>query len=180
MSTAVSHRIGAQVRFSIDWVSRNVPWAPAPRAWTTRSGIRSWSKCMIFSRRWKSSSSVGPRSPTRRLLSVSSTGTPWAVVSVSPTAPSGERLHPQVHPRRWPISGPCLEPESKLWSFEFGPCVRSFPPSWTSMLWIERCRERPVALDVEGDQQMPVVGFLVVYGVRRTLMAPSRFFWNMS
>ena len=36
---------------------------PAPRAWTTRSGMRSWSKCMIFSRRWKSSSSVGPRRP---------------------------------------------------------------------------------------------------------------------
>ena len=24
----------------------NTPWAPAPRVWTTRSGIRSWSKCI--------------------------------------------------------------------------------------------------------------------------------------
>ena len=80
----MSVRTEAQVSFSIDLVRRNVPWAPAPRACTTRSGMRSWSKCMIFSRRWKSSSRVGPRSPTRRLLSVSSTGTPVAVVSVSP------------------------------------------------------------------------------------------------
>ena len=36
------------------------PWAPNPRAWTTRSGIRSWSKWKIFSRKWKSSSSDGP------------------------------------------------------------------------------------------------------------------------
>ncbi len=70
---------------SMDWVSWNVPCAAAPRAWTTRSGIRSWSKCMIFSRRWKSSRRVGPRSPTRRLLSVSSTGTPLAVVSTVTT-----------------------------------------------------------------------------------------------
>lgn len=29
--------------------SLNSPKAPAPRAWTARSGIRSWSKCEIFS-----------------------------------------------------------------------------------------------------------------------------------
>ena len=52
---------------------RTTPWAPAPRAWTTRSGMRSWSKCMIFSRRWKSSSRVGPRSPAVSELSASST-----------------------------------------------------------------------------------------------------------
>jgi len=61
------------------------PWAPAPRACTTRSGMRSWSKCMIFSRRWWSSSSVGPRELTRSELSVSSTGVPWAVVMASPS-----------------------------------------------------------------------------------------------
>ena len=33
-------------------LATNVPCAPAPRAWTARSGMRSWSKCMIFSRRW--------------------------------------------------------------------------------------------------------------------------------
>ena len=42
---------------------------------------------MIFSRRWKSSSSVGPRELTRRLLSVSSTFTPNEVVSASPCWP---------------------------------------------------------------------------------------------
>src|SRR5688572_5089463 len=62
---------------------------------------------MIFSRKWKSSSNPGPREPARRVLSVSSTRTPWAVVSRSPdcaqlgrkassrgaapTAPSDER-----------------------------------------------------------------------------------------
>jgi hypothetical protein len=39
------------------------PCAAEPRAWTIRSGMRSWSKCVIFSRRTKSSSRVGPRSP---------------------------------------------------------------------------------------------------------------------
>ena len=39
------------------------PCAPAPRACTTRSGMRSWSKWVIFSRRWWSCSSVGPREP---------------------------------------------------------------------------------------------------------------------
>ena len=43
-----------------------VPVAPYPRACTTRSGIRSWSKWKIFSRKWKSSSADGPRSPARR------------------------------------------------------------------------------------------------------------------
>ena len=73
--------------FSSDFVSWKTPWAAAPRAWTTRSGMRSWSKCMIFSRRWKSSSRVGPRELTRRLLSVSSTFTPSDVVSASPLWP---------------------------------------------------------------------------------------------
>ena len=50
----------ALVIFDGGAVASNTPWAPAPRAWTTRSGMRSWSKCMIFSRRWKSSMSVGP------------------------------------------------------------------------------------------------------------------------
>ena len=39
------------------------PCAADPRACTIRSGMRSWSKWVIFSRRMKSSSSVGPRSP---------------------------------------------------------------------------------------------------------------------
>ena len=62
----------------------NVPWAPAPRACTTRSGMRSWSKCMIRSLRWKSSSRLGPRSPAVSELSASSTRTPCAVVRWSP------------------------------------------------------------------------------------------------
>ena len=46
-----------------------------------RSGIRSWSKWVIFSRRMKSSSSVGPRSPAFSEFWLSATGTPWLVVS---------------------------------------------------------------------------------------------------
>ena len=44
-------------------------------ACTTRSGMRSWSKWKIFSRKWKSSSSAGPRSPCRRVFWSSLTGT---------------------------------------------------------------------------------------------------------
>src|SRR4051794_16055717 len=47
--------------------------------------MRSWSKCVIFSRSQKSSISVGPRPPpTRRLSSVLSIGVPNAVVMASP------------------------------------------------------------------------------------------------
>jgi hypothetical protein len=45
-----------------------------------RSGMRSWSKCVIFSRRMKSSSSVGPRSPAFSECWLSATGTPWFVL----------------------------------------------------------------------------------------------------
>lgn len=33
-------------------VASNSPYATKPRAWTTRSGIRSRSKWLIFSRNW--------------------------------------------------------------------------------------------------------------------------------
>ena len=46
-----------------------------------RSGMRSWSKCVIFSRRMKSSSSAGPRSPALSEFWLSATGTPRLVVS---------------------------------------------------------------------------------------------------
>ncbi len=49
-----------------------------------RSGMRSWSKCVIFSRRMKSSSSVGPRSPAFSEFWLSPTPTPWLVVSIWP------------------------------------------------------------------------------------------------
>ena len=49
-----------------------------------RSGMRSWSKCVIFSRRMKSSSSAGPRSPALSEFWLSATGTPWLVVSTRP------------------------------------------------------------------------------------------------
>ena len=45
-----------------------------------RSGMRSWSKWKIFSRRTKSSSSVGPRVPRRRLFWLSEIRVPWLVV----------------------------------------------------------------------------------------------------
>ena len=49
-----------------------------------RSGMRSWSKCVIFSRRMKSSSSVGPRSPAFSEFWLSAMATPWLVVSTWP------------------------------------------------------------------------------------------------
>jgi hypothetical protein len=42
--------------------------------------MRSWSKWKIFSRRMKSSSSVGPRVPSRRLFWLSEIRVPWLVV----------------------------------------------------------------------------------------------------
>ena len=85
---------------------RTSPWAPAPRAWTTRSGIRSWSKCVIFSRRWWSCSSVGPRSPALSEWSESRSRAPWAVVSQRPwpdTASASTSVGAPVAVRR---SGP--------------------------------------------------------------------------
>ena len=58
-----SVRILARENFAKDSVNSKKPWAAEPRAWTIRSGIRSWSKCWIFSRRMKSSSRVEPRGP---------------------------------------------------------------------------------------------------------------------
>ena len=50
-----------------------------------RSGMRSWSKCVIFSRSTKSSSNVAPRGPTRSEFWLSEIGVPKLVVSaVSP------------------------------------------------------------------------------------------------
>jgi hypothetical protein len=46
-----------------------------------RSGMRSWSKWVIFSRRMKSSSRDGPRRPAISEFWLSATGTPWWVVS---------------------------------------------------------------------------------------------------
>ena len=51
-----------------------------------RSGIRSWSKWVIFSRRMKSSMRVGPRRPALSEFWLSATGTPWLVVSPWPVA----------------------------------------------------------------------------------------------
>jgi hypothetical protein len=71
----------ARVYFANDLVSSKKPWAAEPRAWTMRSGIRSWSKCWIFSRRMKSSSKVDPRGPAFSEFWLSLSGTPWFVVS---------------------------------------------------------------------------------------------------
>ena len=49
-----------------------------------RSGIRSWSKCVIFSRRMKSSSKAGPRKPAFSEFWLSATDTPWFVVRTRP------------------------------------------------------------------------------------------------
>lgn len=49
----------------ISSVTSNSPYAPAPLAWTTRSGIRSLSKWASKSIKWKSCSRRGPLGPTR-------------------------------------------------------------------------------------------------------------------
>ena len=76
-----SVKIFARVYFASDFVSSKYPCAAEPRACTMRSGMRSWSKCMIFSRRMKSSSSVGPRGPCFSEFWLSAMTTPWLVVS---------------------------------------------------------------------------------------------------
>lgn len=58
----------------------NSPYAPAPFAWTTRSGIRSRSKWASRSIKWKSWSKSGPFCPTRCEDSGSCTGHPLEVV----------------------------------------------------------------------------------------------------
>ena len=79
---------------SDSYVSKN-PWAPNPRAWTTRSGIRSWSKWKIFSRKWKSSSSDGP--PLARSQRVLVVGDRNALLRRQPRRPS---------PAVWCVSPP--------------------------------------------------------------------------
>ena len=64
----------------IDLYGWKKPCAPEPRAWTMRSGMRSWSKWVIFSRRMKSSSRVGPRAPLLSEFWLSAIGAPWLVV----------------------------------------------------------------------------------------------------
>ncbi len=83
-----------------------------------RSGMRSWSKWVIFSRRMKSSRSVGPRRPALSEFWLSAIGTPWLVVSTRPlesvrTRSSG-RL-PGFNPRRGlPVFELAFDSESVL------------------------------------------------------------------
>ena len=62
--------------------------------------MRSWSKWVIFSRRWKSSSSVGPRGPAFREWSVSGSRRPCAVVRYPPAWARGSGSG------RWPLVTP--------------------------------------------------------------------------
>ena len=78
----VSVSTPACVRFSMLFVSLKLPKAPVPRACTTRSGMRSWSKRWIFSRAIWSSSSDGPTCwslPAWSQWSGSVMPTPWSV-----------------------------------------------------------------------------------------------------
>ena len=86
-------QVGARAASASDSYGSKKPCAPKPRACTTRSGMRSWSKWKIFSRKWKSSSSDGPRSPTFNVFWSSATGTPCCVVSRgrAPARPGGSR-----------------------------------------------------------------------------------------
>ena len=58
-----SPKSAARVNSGMAFVHSKKPCAAEPRAWTIRSGMRSWSKWVIFSRRMKSSRRVGPRRP---------------------------------------------------------------------------------------------------------------------
>jgi hypothetical protein len=89
VSRPASARNGAFVTVEALPYAWNTPCAAAPRACTARSGIRSWSKWVIFSRRWKSSSSDGPRGPAFNEWSVSESRRPCAVVRNSPRCNSG-------------------------------------------------------------------------------------------
>src|SRR4029077_5248683 len=66
----------------MSWVTVKVPWAPQPLACMRRSGITSRSKCAIFSISQMSCSSAGPRGPAVRMLVLSATGAPVALVNL--------------------------------------------------------------------------------------------------
>src|SRR5579859_5715366 len=66
----------------MSFVTVNSPKAPEPLACTTRSGMRSRLKWASFSKRWKSSKTMGPRSPAVSEFWLSGTGTPFAVVRI--------------------------------------------------------------------------------------------------
>lgn len=70
----------ALVNLETSWVTSKYPWAAAPLAWTTRSGMRSRSKWASLSSRWKSEITRGPHSPAVTLFWLSSTGCPVEVV----------------------------------------------------------------------------------------------------
>ncbi len=81
------------------------PCAAAPRACTTRSGMRSWSKWVIFSRRWWSWSRTGPRGPALREWSVSYSRAPCAVVRYAPACPVRRGSVPVSWPVGLTVSG---------------------------------------------------------------------------
>ena len=70
----------ALVYFETSWVTLKNPWAPAPLAWTTLSGILYRSKWASLSMRWKSEIATGPYSPAVTEFWLSSTGCPVDVV----------------------------------------------------------------------------------------------------
>ena len=65
----------------ISFVTTKTPWAPLPLAWTTLSGILSLSNFANLSIRWGSWIRTGPTYPAVMEFWLSSTGTPWEVVS---------------------------------------------------------------------------------------------------
>src|SRR5690606_3664043 len=71
----------AQVRWSRLSKLSKKPWAPEPRACTIRSGIRSWSKWVIFSRRMKSLSCAGPMTHALREDWWTAISSSWYVAS---------------------------------------------------------------------------------------------------
>ena len=73
----------ALVYLVISWVISKYPKAPAPLAWTTRSGILSRSKWAISSMKLTSWSKTGPRGPTVWVAVFTPIGAPWPVVAIA-------------------------------------------------------------------------------------------------
>ena len=76
-----SERNAARVYSVTSAVTVKVPYAPAPRACTMRSGMRSRLKCASFSIRSWSWMRPGPPMPAVSLFWLSPTGAPDSVVS---------------------------------------------------------------------------------------------------
>ena len=135
--------------------------------------MRSWSKWKIFSRKWKSSSALGPRSPMRSVFWSSATGMPCCVVSGGRPLPASGASHRRCRRATRP-AGPVRLPLAIARSrvrhgvlfhvcFEVRARVtRDFPPTavanrmsrtiWRRAPYVEESPDRTTALDCDRDR----------------------------